>query len=97
MPLPLPVLQSYDVDPAERVQIIRGILERAGSGKASMLQDVEAGSRTKIDVIKRGRRQSCTSPRGTRSAEFRHGCARKGLRARTRLNRLIWVKLEAVV
>jgi 2-dehydropantoate 2-reductase len=43
--------QGYDIDPKERVDSINGLLERAGLGKASMLQDVEAGRRTEIDVI----------------------------------------------
>ncbi|MGH3042147.1 MAG: ketopantoate reductase family protein [Gaiellaceae bacterium] len=43
--------QGYDLDPEERVESIRAILLRAGPGKASMLQDIEAGRRTEIDVI----------------------------------------------
>jgi 2-dehydropantoate 2-reductase len=42
---------GFDVDEQERIETIRGALERAGNGKASMLQDVEAGRRTEIDVI----------------------------------------------
>ncbi len=42
---------GFDVDPEERVSAIAGILDGAGDGKASMLQDVEAGRRTEIDVI----------------------------------------------
>ena len=43
--------QGYEIDPEERVEFIRGMLVRAGRGKASMLQDVEAGRQTEIDVI----------------------------------------------
>ena len=42
---------GYDVDPEERVSAIHALLERAGTTKGSMLQDVEAGRRTEIDVI----------------------------------------------
>jgi 2-dehydropantoate 2-reductase len=38
---------AYD----ERWETIRGLLERAVGGKSSMLQDVEKGRRTEIDVI----------------------------------------------
>lgn len=41
--------QDLDVD--ERVEFIHALLARAGDGKASMLQDVEAGRRTEIDTI----------------------------------------------
>jgi 2-dehydropantoate 2-reductase len=43
--------QGYEIDESERVEFIHGLLERAGPGKPSMLQDVEAGRRTEIDVI----------------------------------------------
>jgi 2-dehydropantoate 2-reductase len=43
--------QGYEIDPHERVEAIRSLLVRAGPGKASMLQDFEAGRRTEIDVI----------------------------------------------
>src|SRR3954451_12987074 len=43
--------QGYEIDVDERVDFIHGLLERAGPGKPSMLQDVEAGRRTEIDVI----------------------------------------------
>jgi 2-dehydropantoate 2-reductase len=39
------------IDAAERTAVIRGLLKRAGPGKASMLQDVEAQRKTEIDVI----------------------------------------------
>ena len=42
---------GYPIDADERVAYIHGLLERAGSTKASMLQDFEAGRRTEIDVI----------------------------------------------
>ncbi len=42
---------GYDIDPAERVAFINGLLERAGNGKASMLQDVEARRKTEIEVV----------------------------------------------
>lgn len=42
---------GYEIDPDERVAYIHGLLERAGPTKASMLQDVQAGRRTEIDVI----------------------------------------------
>ncbi|HLI59048.1 MAG TPA: 2-dehydropantoate 2-reductase [Solirubrobacteraceae bacterium] len=43
--------QGFDVSVDERLQSIHAVLEAAGSGKASMLQDVEAGRPTEIDVI----------------------------------------------
>jgi 2-dehydropantoate 2-reductase len=42
---------GYDIDEEERVSYIHGLLERAGPARGSMLQDVEAGRRTEIDVI----------------------------------------------
>jgi 2-dehydropantoate 2-reductase len=42
---------GYDLDEPERQEAIAAVLARAGDGKASMLQDVEAGRRTEIDVI----------------------------------------------
>lgn len=42
---------GYDIDAKERVHAIHALLEKAGPSKASMLQDVEAGRRTEIDVI----------------------------------------------
>lgn len=39
------------IDAGERLESIHATLARAGSGKASMLQDVEAGRRTELDVI----------------------------------------------
>jgi len=42
---------GFDVDLEERLESISQTLERAGSGKGSMLQDVEAGRPTEIDVI----------------------------------------------
>ena len=42
---------GYDIDFDERISTILGLVEKAGPTKASMLQDVEAGRRTEIDVI----------------------------------------------
>jgi 2-dehydropantoate 2-reductase len=42
---------GYDIDPDERVSTITANLRNGGSGKASMLQDVESGRRTEIGVI----------------------------------------------
>ncbi len=42
---------GYDIDFDERIGTIMGLVEKAGPTKASMLQDVEAGRRTEIDVI----------------------------------------------
>ncbi len=42
---------GYDIDYDERIGTILGLVEKAGPTKASMLQDVEAGRRTEIDVI----------------------------------------------
>jgi 2-dehydropantoate 2-reductase len=42
---------GYDIDFEERIGTILGLVEKAGPTKASMLQDVEAGRRTEIDVI----------------------------------------------
>jgi len=43
--------KGFELDLGERLESIHSTLERAGSGKGSMLQDVEAGRRTEIDVI----------------------------------------------
>ena len=43
--------QGFDVDESERFEAVHGVLAAAGDGKASMLQDVEGGRRTEIDVI----------------------------------------------
>jgi 2-dehydropantoate 2-reductase len=43
--------QGLDVDEGERLSAIHRTLVGAGSGKASMLQDVEGDRRTEIDVI----------------------------------------------
>lgn len=43
--------QGIPIDYDERWQAISGAVERAGSTKASMLQDIEAHRRTEIDVI----------------------------------------------
>jgi 2-dehydropantoate 2-reductase len=42
---------GYEIDYDERIGTILALLEKAGPSKASMLQDVEAGRRTEIDVI----------------------------------------------
>lgn len=42
---------GFEIDEQERLDAVHGILAGAGEGKASMLQDVEAGRRTEIDVI----------------------------------------------
>jgi 2-dehydropantoate 2-reductase len=41
----------YDIDAEERVATIHELLAKAGPSKGSMLQDLEAGRRTEIDVI----------------------------------------------
>jgi 2-dehydropantoate 2-reductase len=43
--------QGLDITRDERVSAIHGVLARAGSGKASMLQDVLAGRKTEIETI----------------------------------------------
>ena len=43
--------QGIVLDPAERWQAITDLLDRAVGARASMLQDVEAGRQTEIDVI----------------------------------------------
>ncbi len=43
--------QGIGLDFEERWTAITGLLSRAAKGKASMLQDVERGRRTEIDVI----------------------------------------------
>ncbi len=43
--------KGFELDLGERLESIHSTLERAGSGKGSMLQDVEAGRPTEIDVI----------------------------------------------
>ncbi len=42
---------GYDIDPEERIETIHRLLSRGGDGKASMLQDFEAGRRSEIEVI----------------------------------------------
>ncbi len=42
---------GYEIDPAERIETIHGLLSRGGDGKASMLQDFEAVRRSEVDVI----------------------------------------------
>lgn len=44
-------VQGFDVTVEERLDSIHAVLRAAGSGKGSMLQDVEAGRPTEIDVI----------------------------------------------
>lgn len=43
--------RGLDIDVNERISTIRAALARGGSGKASMLQDVEARRRTEIEVV----------------------------------------------
>ena len=43
--------QGINLDEAERWRAITGLLEKAVGARASMLQDVEAGRQTEIDVI----------------------------------------------
>jgi 2-dehydropantoate 2-reductase len=42
---------GYDIDAGERIDTIHGLLARAGDGKASMLQDFEAGRQSEVEVI----------------------------------------------
>jgi 2-dehydropantoate 2-reductase len=42
---------GFELDPGAEVDYVRSILIGAGDGKASMLQDVEAGRRTEIEVV----------------------------------------------
>jgi 2-dehydropantoate 2-reductase len=42
---------GYDLDETATLERIHTVLSGAGDGKASMLQDVEAGRRTEVDVI----------------------------------------------
>jgi 2-dehydropantoate 2-reductase len=59
--------QGITLDYDERWSAITGLLEKAIGGKASMLQDVEAGRRTEIEVIngaiiEAGRRHGVATP-----------------------------------
>lgn len=45
------VAMGLAIEPDERVAAIFATLERAGSGKASMLQDIEAHRKTEVEVI----------------------------------------------
>jgi 2-dehydropantoate 2-reductase len=59
--------QGIDLQADERWPAISGLLDRAVGAKASMLQDVEAGRRTEIDVIngaivEAGRRAGIATP-----------------------------------
>lgn len=42
---------GYEIDADERAEAIHALLAKAGSSKASMLQDTEAGRQTEVDVI----------------------------------------------
>lgn len=42
---------GYSIDAEERIALIHDVLCRVGDGKASMLQDLEAGRRTEIDTV----------------------------------------------
>ncbi len=59
--------QGINLDHAERWQAITGLLKQAIGARASMLQDVEAGRQTEIDVVngaivEAGRRHSAPTP-----------------------------------
>jgi 2-dehydropantoate 2-reductase len=59
--------EGIRLDEAERWSAITGLLERAVGARASMLQDVEAGRRTEIEVINgaivdAGRRRGVPTP-----------------------------------
>lgn len=59
--------QGINLDEAERWAAIAALLEKAVGARASMLQDVEAGRRTEIDVVngaivEAGRRHSVATP-----------------------------------
>jgi 2-dehydropantoate 2-reductase len=43
--------EGYDMDPDATIATIRDVLVKAGSSRASMLQDFDAGRRSEIDVI----------------------------------------------
>lgn len=45
------VAQGLDIDLDERVSEIHSVLEHAGAGRASMLQDVLAGRKTEIETV----------------------------------------------
>ncbi len=45
------IAKGFSIDVEERVAMVQTILSAGGSGKASMLQDVEACRKTEIDVI----------------------------------------------
>lgn len=42
---------GHPIEADERIERIHGLLAKGGAGKASMLQDVEGGRRTELDVI----------------------------------------------
>ena len=42
---------GHDISLEERIETIHGLLSRAGKGRSSMLQDVEAKRKTEIEVI----------------------------------------------
>ena len=59
--------QGISLDQAERWQAITSLLKQAIGARASMLQDVEAGRQTEIDVVngaivEAGRRHSVATP-----------------------------------
>ena len=59
--------QGISLDEGERWQAISSLLERAVGARSSMLQDVEAGRRTEIDVIngascEAGRKKGIATP-----------------------------------
>jgi 2-dehydropantoate 2-reductase len=59
--------EGLSVDLDERQEAVDRLLEGAGAGKASMLQDLEAGRQTEIDaingaVVELGRRHGVPTP-----------------------------------
>lgn len=76
--------QDLEIDLAERMQAIHATLDRAGSGKASMLQDVLAGRKTEVEtvngaVVAAGTEHSLAVPLNKAMVALVHGLERSYL------------------
>ena len=81
--------QGIDLDEGERWTAIVGLLEKAVGARASMLQDVEAGRRTEIDVVNgaivdAGRRHSIPTPLNDEWSGWSRACKRNIWRRQSR-------------
>lgn len=78
------VAQGLDIDLDERITAIHGVLERAGDGKPSMLQDVLSGRKTEVEmvngaVVSAAARHNVAVPLNTAMVAVVHGLERSYL------------------